>query len=184
MIVTASQVAQFHRAFGHAVNERPSDISIHDLRLRIKLVLEEMCELMDALNSEKPMMWENVRHHLKQAYDHCDALEPARIDPVETTDALADLTYVITGMALVLGLPIVPALDEVHRSNMSKLGEDGQPILSADGKIKKGPNYSPPNLKQFFRGDNERTNRFLSAWDAVSRSAGSVDDVRTAEETA
>lgn len=182
MIVTASQVAQFHRAFGHAVNEHPSDISITDLRLRIKLILEELCELMDALNTEDAMMWNNVRLHLKTAYEHCDALEPARIDPVETTDALADLIYVITGTALVLGLPIVPAVDEVHRSNMSKLGEDGNPIFGGDGKVKKGSNYTPPNLKQYFRGDNERTNRFLSAWDVVGRAADSVHDLRITEE--
>lgn len=182
MIVTASQVAQFHRAFGHPVNEHPSDVSIVELRLRIKLIIEELIELMDALNTEQPMMWENCRHHLRKAYSACDSLEPARIDPVEATDALADLTYVVTGMALVLGLPIVPAVDEVHRSNMSKLGQDGQPILASDGKIKKGPNYSPPNLKQFFRGENERSNRFLSAWDVVERTARHVDDLRHTKE--
>jgi predicted HAD superfamily Cof-like phosphohydrolase len=51
-------------------------------------------------------------------------------------------------------LPISTIFDEafaeVHRSNMSKLGEDGKPVLREDGKIMKGPNFSPPNLGQFF----------------------------------
>ena len=38
------------------------------------------------------------------------------------------------------------ALDRVHASNMSKLGEDGLPIYREDGKVLKGPNYAPPNL--------------------------------------
>ena len=41
------------------------------------------------------------------------------------------------------------AFEEVHRSNMSKLGLDGKPIYREDGKIIKGPNFFPPNLKQF-----------------------------------
>ena len=41
------------------------------------------------------------------------------------------------------------AFKEVHRSNLSKLGRDGKPIYREDGKIIKGPNYFPPNLKQF-----------------------------------
>jgi predicted HAD superfamily Cof-like phosphohydrolase len=41
------------------------------------------------------------------------------------------------------------AFEEVHRSNMSKLGEDGKPIKRIpDGKILKGPNYFPPDLKK------------------------------------
>ena len=39
------------------------------------------------------------------------------------------------------------ALDRVHRSNMSKLGDDGQPLYRDDGKVLKGPNYKPPNLE-------------------------------------
>jgi hypothetical protein len=38
------------------------------------------------------------------------------------------------------------ALDRVHESNLSKLGENGNPIYREDGKVLKGPNYQPPNL--------------------------------------
>ena len=46
---------------------------------------------------------------------------------------------------------VFKAFEEVHRSNMSKLGIDGNPIYREDGKIIKGPNYFPPNLKKFFK---------------------------------
>jgi len=41
------------------------------------------------------------------------------------------------------------AFKEVHRSNMSKLGSNGKPLVRWDGKILKGPNYSPPNLTPY-----------------------------------
>ena len=70
-------------------------------------------------------------------------------DQVEMLDALCDLQYVLDGMFLVLGLAGVKdaAMNEVHRSNMSKLDKNGHPIFREDGKIMKGENYSPPDLK-------------------------------------
>jgi len=68
-------------------------------------------------------------------------------DPVEVADALTDLLYVIYGMGHSFGLDLQKCFDEVHRSNMSKLDEDGKPIYREDGKILKGPSYTPPNLK-------------------------------------
>lgn len=70
-----------------------------------------------------------------------DAL--AADDLVEVADALADLLYVVIGSALQWGIPIARVFAEVHRSNMSKAGG----LKRADGKIMKGPNYSPPDLR-------------------------------------
>lgn len=67
-------------------------------------------------------------------------------DLVEVADALADMVYVIYGTACEYGLPLDALLAEVHRSNMSKLGPDGQPVRRADGKILKGPDYQPPDI--------------------------------------
>ena len=39
------------------------------------------------------------------------------------------------------------ALSRVHKSNLSKLGLDGKPIRRQDGKVLKGPNYQPPDLR-------------------------------------
>ena len=68
-------------------------------------------------------------------------------DLVEIVDALGDLLYVIYGACITYGLPIDEVFEEIHRSNLSKLGEDGKPLRRADGKIVKGPNYFPPNIK-------------------------------------
>ena len=45
-----------------------------------------------------------------------------------------------------MGWDLDEALDRVHESNMTKLGEDGKPIRREDGKVLKGPNYKAPDL--------------------------------------
>ena len=60
---------------------------------------------------------------------------------------LADLVYVCYQYAANMGWSLDEALDRVHKSNMSKLDDNGEPIYREGGKVLKGPNYKPPNLK-------------------------------------
>ncbi len=72
-----------------------------------------------------------------------------RDDPTIKADCLkeiADLVYVCYQYAANMGWLLDEALDRVHKSNMSKLGEDGKPVYREDGKVLKGPNYEPPTL--------------------------------------
>ena len=64
----------------------------------------------------------------------------------EALKELADLIYVCYQYAENMGWFLDEALNRVHESNMSKLGEDGKPIYREDGKVLKGPNYKPPDL--------------------------------------
>jgi len=89
------------------------------LDLRISLIQEELEELEDAV---------------------------AEKDIVEVADALTDLLYVIYGMGHSCGINLDACFEEVHESNMSKLGEDGQAIKDAFGKVMKGPRYFAPSL--------------------------------------
>ena len=132
MKTTLGQVREFHETYGAAIKDAPdiSDVDLNDFRVR--LLQEELDELRDAL---------------------------ADGDMVETLDALTDLQYVLDGAFLSLGLHDVKeaAFAEVHRSNMSKLGEDGKPILrESDGKVLKGPNYFKPDLAQFVEGSRRK----------------------------
>ena len=70
----------------------------------------------------------------------------------EELKELADLVYVIFQFCENMEWDLEEALKRVHRSNMSKLGLDGKPIRRQDGKILKGPNYQPPNLKDLVNG--------------------------------
>ena len=128
---TLEQVQEFHETYGLPV-EKDINLSCEQTKeLRINLLQEELDELKEAL---------------------------AENDPIETLDALIDLQYVLDGAFLSFGLQDVKtdAFNEVHRSNMSKLGEDGKPIRrEGDGKVMKGPNYFKPDMKQFIKGEKE-----------------------------
>ncbi len=67
-------------------------------------------------------------------------------DIKEVADALTDILYVTYGAGHAFGIDLDKCFEEVQRSNMSKLGEDGKPMYREDGKVLKGPNYSPPDL--------------------------------------
>lgn len=68
-------------------------------------------------------------------------------DFVEIADALADIIYIAAGTALCYGIPLDDVFDEVHRSNMAKLGADGKPLRREDGKIIKPKNWTPPDIE-------------------------------------
>ena len=74
-----------------------------------------------------------------------------RRDLVGMADALADIVYVAYGTAISFGLDLDMLLDEVHRSNMSKLDERGRPIMRDDGKVLKSPRYEPPRIEATLR---------------------------------
>ena len=126
-------VREFHKAFDH-----PIDVDADDnlLILRNKLIYEEYEELKDELAAALVDIQTEGKITVKTK---------ARI-----LKELADLQYVVSGLAVALGLPLQVAFTRVHRSNMSKLGEDGKPILREDGKILKGPNYAPPDMEGLF----------------------------------
>ena len=73
-------------------------------------------------------------------------LKDFKINSSDCLKELADLVYVCYQYAENLGWDLDEALDRVHNSNMTKLGSDGKPIYREDGKVLKGPNYTPPNL--------------------------------------
>ena len=74
-------------------------------------------------------------------------------DTVEIADALGDMLYILLGTMLEHGMQdyIDGVFGEIHRSNMSKMGEDGKPVRRQDGKILKGPNYFRPNIAKIIK---------------------------------
>ena len=73
----------------------------------------------------------------------------AKNDLVEVADALGDQLYILCGTILKHGMQhkIEEIFDEIQKSNLSKLDEQGNPIFRSDGKILKGVNYFEPNIK-------------------------------------
>jgi len=115
-----AQVGDFHRSYGLPVRDEPTaDVGDDQVELRLALIEEEVGELAEAARAG---------------------------DLVGVADALADIVYVAYGTAHVYGIDLDAVLDEVHSSNMTKLGADGRPIRRADGKVLKGPSYRPPDI--------------------------------------
>ena len=89
-------------------------------------------------------------HEFKEAHTHLTNYKPERSETSNEAAALkelADLVYVCFQYAANQDWDLNTAMDRVHKSNMSKLGEDGKPIRREDGKVLKGPNYAPPYLE-------------------------------------
>lgn len=121
-------VEEFHRAYDFPINLKPHPPQpLPDGKyFRVEMLREEVQELEDALRAG---------------------------DMLEVLDALTDIQYFLAGAYLEYGLQMaaLPAFMEVHRSNMSKLGEDGKPIKNEQGKALKGPNYFKPDLAKIMR---------------------------------
>lgn len=122
-------VAEFHRAFGSSINAKWTP-DLFDLRENLldeewKELRIEMRFIRNLLSRRLPITKRMKEDLLKE---------------------MSDVQYVLSGMAVALGLPLQEAFNTVHQSNMSKLGADGKPIYREDGKVMKGENYKPPSL--------------------------------------
>ncbi|WP_035671205.1 nucleoside triphosphate pyrophosphohydrolase family protein [Flavobacterium sp. 83] len=117
-------VKEFHTAFKIGHKEIPTaDLGENKHTLRYNLMKEENEEYLEAVQNN---------------------------DLIEIADALGDMMYILCGTIIEHGLQhkIEAVFDEIQRSNMSKLGEDGKPIYREDGKVMKGPNYFKPDFSK------------------------------------
>ena len=119
-------VQTFHEAFGQENGKWPQPLTKEEYELRYRLMAEENDEYKEA----------------------CEVNSL-----VEIADALGDQLYILCGTILKHGMQhvIEDVFDEIQASNMSKLGDDGKPVLRDDGKILKGPGYFRPDLSKFIK---------------------------------
>lgn len=106
-------------------------------------------EMKGSLGENKNLLRYNLMKEENEEY-----LEAAQNDDiVEIADALGDMLYILCGTIIEHGLQdkIEEVFNEIQRSNMSKLGEDGKPIYREDGKVMKGPNYFKPDFSKILK---------------------------------
>ena len=118
------KVGLFMKTFGQEVKITSSLSSEKINNLRISLINEELEEFKEAIRNN---------------------------DLKEAADALTDILYVTYGAGHSFGINLDKCFDEVQRSNMSKLGENGKPIYNDAGKVMKGPKYFKPDLSKFLK---------------------------------
>ena len=116
------KVGTFMKTFGQEVKSSPSLSTDKINKLRLSLIKEELDELKEAIDKK---------------------------DLLEIADALTDILYVTYGAGHAFGINLDKCFDEIQRSNMSKLGDDGKPIYNEFGKVMKGPKYFKPDLSKF-----------------------------------
>lgn len=154
MKTSFQQVKEFHEVFGHPIKYTPmKELDAKTSKLRMELILEEFKEYVQACTDENSMRRKFILSSLNMASEYISYLEEEELnyDVVEAADALGDITYVVNGAALCGGISLDDVVTEIHRSNMSKLGEDGRPIYREDGKILKGPMYFKPDIAEVLR---------------------------------
>ena len=118
------KVGVFMKTFNQDVKDSSSLSTDKINSLRISLIKEELDELKQAI-SEKNL--------------------------IEVADALTDILYVTYGAGHAFGINLDKCFEEVQKSNMSKLGKDGEPIYNEFGKVMKGPDYFKPDLSKFIK---------------------------------
>jgi predicted HAD superfamily Cof-like phosphohydrolase len=124
-----SAVTSFHKAYGLGVEDKPTVALPNSIStLRFNLMKEENEEYLEAAKEG---------------------------DLIEVGDALGDMLYILCGTIIAHGFQdkMEAIFDEIQKSNMSKLDENGKPIYREDGKVMKGPNYFKPNLRKIIEGD-------------------------------
>ena len=120
-------VKEFHTAFNIGYSETlKGDLGESKNMLRYNLMKEENEEYLEAVQNN---------------------------DIVEIADALGDMLYILCGTIIEHGLQhkIEAVFDEIQRSNMSKLDENGLPVYREDGKVMKGANYFKPDFSEILR---------------------------------
>ena len=117
-------VKKFMQTFGQEVKIKAEFPNEKIVKLRYELIKEELEELNQAIKDK---------------------------DIKEVADALTDILYVTYGAGHAFGIDLDKCFDEVHQSNMSKLGSDGKPIYNESGKVMKGPDYFKPDLNKFLK---------------------------------
>ena len=115
-------VKLFMQIFGQEVKSKSEFPSERITKLRYNLIKEELDEFEEAVKNK---------------------------DLKEVADSLTDILYVTYGAGHAFGINLDECFEEVQKSNMSKLGEDGKPIYNEQGKVMKGPKYFKPDLSKF-----------------------------------
>lgn len=122
-------VREFHEVFGLDHPDRPTGIRPELAAVRQRLLDEEVGEVAEAAAAAQA--------------------DPSPKRLAELARELADVVYVTYGTAISHGIDLDAVIAEVHRANMSKLDDDGRPVVR-DGKVQKGPNFRPPDLTPLF----------------------------------
>jgi predicted HAD superfamily Cof-like phosphohydrolase len=163
-------VAEFHQVFGCATSVPLISAPDELIDLRIDLIEEELREVLEAMQAHDLLAVARELADLtyvavgtavafgltlrdrKQSVPRSLVADCGSVNVTialrsrALTDALSQLMATLYRYALLYEIDLDAAVTEVHRANLSKLGDDGRPVLRPDGKVLKGPNFREPDM--------------------------------------
>jgi len=153
-------VREFHEAFGVPVAVEPKmPKATWDAERQAALsaaidALEGLADTMRAkTDNAGETRWLRIGLMAEEMAEYLTAEDAGSL--IKIADALGDMGVIADGTALSYGIPLDDVRKEIHRSNMSKLDSNGQPIKRSDGKILKSERYSPPDIAAILKVASE-----------------------------
>lgn len=140
MTMIRKQVSEFHEVANQPILKVPTIPSDDRVRLRLRLITEEVSEILCASLSITDEKFNELKGLLNTIINDSEV----SVDMIELADGLADTDYVVEGTRLEFGINGPPIAEEVHRSNMAKFGDGCR--FREDGKILKPPDWTPPDI--------------------------------------
>lgn len=164
MSTTIKLVKEFHEAFGIKDSEVPKIVGLEDNNPDFEFTVQQALECCAFMLGNMSI----VIHQHAEAHNKNTALLRAQLmmeelgevlsamaknDIVNCLHELADLRYVCDGTALTFGLgdKLEPAVTEIHRANMSKLDDEGKPIINEAGRVVKSNNFVAADVAYLFK---------------------------------
>jgi hypothetical protein len=155
-----NKIVAMVREFQTTMGQNPS------FELSVKLAAEEAKEALDACYAlqANPSL-ETMEAFTKECADACytmtaltihiengtalfgEDLTPEMVENLNLARSAAEMQF-DAGNLFFPEVLLISAIEKVHASNMTKLGDDGKPVYNEDGKVVKGPNYKAPDLSE------------------------------------
>jgi len=153
-------VREFHEAFGVPVAEKPKLPQATwdgERQAALENAIDALERLADAMreptDDDGATRWLRIGLMAEEMAEYLTAEDAGSW--IKIADALGDIGVIADGTALSYGIPLDDVRKEIHRSNMSKLDSNGQPIKRGDGKILKSERYSPPDIAAILKAASE-----------------------------
>jgi hypothetical protein len=143
--MSADQIELWHK------RARPSPTAA-DFNVQLGCHFEELEEMMRAIKVDDAELWEDVRLQVLSVSRLLKAnlMKATITNRKELLDSLADQAVTGIGVGQCAGMKTAEAINRVDSSNWSKFDDNGMPIFNEQGKVMKGPNYSPPDLEGLY----------------------------------
>lgn len=142
---------------------RPLSTQLREFHEVFEIVVDSPHHLT-CIKEETAELLEEIDHHI------C-----GRANSTQVAKEGIDVVYTIVSLFVARGWDFEAAFEEVHRSNMSKLDLERRPIRRRDGKVLKGPHYSPADLTAAIGGKPEDKDQRIVSLENLGKLARSAN---------